>query len=102
MRFALLLLKKIDLTSFTAISESKFFRSSVFSMALIGLLVFTAPAFSMKVVAQANSAPIASVGTGTLKTPVDDARYRIGPGDVLTIIVRKAPELSGTVRVDQR
>ncbi|MGZ8846490.1 MAG: polysaccharide biosynthesis/export family protein [Pyrinomonadaceae bacterium] len=33
----------------------------------------------------------------------DDARYRIGPGDVLSIMVRKAPELSvENVRVDQR
>ena len=32
----------------------------------------------------------------------EDTRYRIGPGDVLTIIVRKAPELSEAVRVDQR
>ncbi len=32
----------------------------------------------------------------------DDTRYRIGAGDVLTINVRKAPELSGIVRVDQR
>jgi polysaccharide export outer membrane protein len=33
----------------------------------------------------------------------DDARYRIGPGDVLAITVRKAPELSmEAVRVDQR
>jgi len=35
--------------------------------------------------------------------PVDDTRYRIGPGDVLGIVVRKAPELSlEAVRVDQR
>ena len=33
----------------------------------------------------------------------EDTRYRIGPGDVLGIIVRKAPELSmETVRVDQQ
>jgi polysaccharide export outer membrane protein len=31
-----------------------------------------------------------------------DSRYRIGPGDVLEIRVLKAPELSGTVRVDQQ
>src|SRR6266567_8033318 len=32
-----------------------------------------------------------------------DTRYRIGPGDVLQIFVRKAPELSiEAVRVDQR
>jgi polysaccharide export outer membrane protein len=40
------------------------------------------------------SAPVTSV--------TEDTRYRIGPGDVLTILVRKAPELSGPVRVDQR
>ena len=33
---------------------------------------------------------------------VVDTRYRIGPGDVLSILVRKAPELSGPARVDQR
>ena len=33
----------------------------------------------------------------------EDTRYRIGPGDVLTIIVRKTPELTmEAVRVDQR
>lgn len=36
-------------------------------------------------------------------TPLDDTRYRIGPGDVLAIIVRKTPELSmEAVRVDQQ
>src|SRR6266480_5969214 len=36
-------------------------------------------------------------------TLIDDARYRIGPGDVLEIRVMKAPELSvESVRVDQR
>ena len=35
--------------------------------------------------------------------PNEDTRYRIGPGDVLTIVVRKAPDLSlEAVRVDQR
>ena len=40
----------------------------------------------------------------TAATPVtEDTRYRIGPGDVLTITVAKAPELSiEAVRVDQR
>jgi len=35
--------------------------------------------------------------------PKEDTRYRIGPGDVLAILVRKAPELSlESVRVDQQ
>src|SRR5436190_21856859 len=33
----------------------------------------------------------------------DDMRYKIGPGDVLTVLVRKTPELSlEAIRVDQR
>jgi len=59
------------------------------------------------------SAKAQSTGVGTLQsantsaavtsTPNEDTRYRIGPGDVLTIVVRKAPELSlEAVRVDQR
>jgi polysaccharide export outer membrane protein len=44
-----------------------------------------------------------SAKTEAPKNTVDDSRYRIGPGDVLAIIVRKAPELSQeAVRVDQR
>ena len=37
------------------------------------------------------------------KEDLTDTRYRIGPGDVLSILVRKSPELSvDAVRVDQR
>jgi polysaccharide export outer membrane protein len=43
--------------------------------------------------------PIARLDNGATG---EDTRYRIGPGDVLTIVVRKASELSGPVRVDQR
>jgi polysaccharide export outer membrane protein len=39
----------------------------------------------------------------SLTSVTEDTRYRIGPGDVLAIIVRKAPELTvEEVRVDQR
>jgi polysaccharide biosynthesis/export protein len=47
----------------------------------------------------ARTSPAGAVAIST----ADDTRYRIGPGDVLTILVRKAPELSSElVRVDQR
>ena len=63
-------------------------------------------AFAMFISA-ANAQPVptpAKPPGPTAVTPVssEDTRYRIGPGDVLTITVRKAPELSGPVRVDQR
>jgi polysaccharide biosynthesis/export protein len=45
----------------------------------------------------------ASVQAAPAAAVVEDNRYRIGPGDVLTIYVRKSPELSmEAVRVDQR
>jgi polysaccharide export outer membrane protein len=56
--------------------------------------------------ANAQTASTSAKPTGSAAiTPVtsEDTRYRIGPGDVLGIIVRKAPELSmETVRVDQQ
>src|SRR5207253_11405263 len=54
----------------------------------------------LTIAAQKNSAPDRSAAT--ISTTGEDTRYRIGPGDVLNIVVRKAPELSGPVRVDQR
>jgi polysaccharide export outer membrane protein len=49
--------------------------------------------------------PVSSIpsSSASVTSFTEDTRYRIGPGDVLTIIVRKAPELSmDAVRVDQR
>jgi polysaccharide export outer membrane protein len=52
---------------------------------------------------QDTSAGIVRLPATSADTKPDDSRYRIGPGDVLTIITRKAPELSlEAVRVDQR
>lgn len=45
---------------------------------------------------------VAASNVAALRPSGEDTRYRIGPGDVLTVAVRKAPELSGPVRVDQR
>jgi polysaccharide export outer membrane protein len=57
----------------------------------------------MKVAAQQNSQTASMTRVAGGNAASDDTRYRIGPGDVLSIIVRKAPELSmEAVRVDQR
>jgi polysaccharide biosynthesis/export protein len=70
------------------------------SASLIGsLMCLIALSASATVSAQQNT----TADGAAIKTPEDDTRYRIGPGDVLAIIVRKAPELSlEAVRVDQR
>jgi len=49
-----------------------------------------------------SSVPPTGAAAPINSAPTEDNRYRIGPGDVLTILVRRAPELSGQVRVDQR
>jgi polysaccharide biosynthesis/export protein len=95
-----LVMKAID--SIAAILKSEFFPSKVLFVVLCGSGALLAPARCTKVVAQDNPVRVESTETVSLKTPGDDKRYRIGPGDVLTVIVRKAPELSGPVRVDQR
>jgi polysaccharide export outer membrane protein len=57
----------------------------------------------MQVAAQKSSETASMAQVAVSKAPSEDTRYRIGAGDVLTIIVRKAPELSmEAVRVDQR
>jgi polysaccharide export outer membrane protein len=66
------------------------------------LLLFLPSASYVKVAAQATAEPASMSRIGSPAPSGDDIRYRIGPGDVLQIVVRKAPELSGTVRVDQR
>ena len=68
---------------------------------LLAIFVF-ASCLSASAFGQQSSADATATSGAPLKPPGDDTRYRIGPGDVLTIAVRKAPELSGPVRVDQR
>src|SRR6266478_2840589 len=68
---------------------------------LMGSLLLLA-VFSMTIAAQEPPSASAVSRIDGPSTPVSDMRYRIGAGDVLTIQVRKTPELSGIVRVDQR
>jgi polysaccharide export outer membrane protein len=67
------------------------------------LSTFAASAYCLKVFAQQNSTPAITSAINAPKPLAEDTRYRIGPGDVLAIITRKAPELSvEAVRVDQQ
>lgn len=101
MRFTFLVTAR-DRASVHAKSKSTSFRLRGAWLSLFGLILFLCPAPPARVSAQQTSAPAASSEVASLKTSGDDTRYRIGPGDVLTIVVRKTPELSGPVRVDQR
>ena len=69
----------------------------LFLLSVLAVMLFCAHTF-----AQQNTT-VASAVERSPKPATDDTRYRIGAGDVLAIIVRKAPELSlEAVRVDQR
>src|SRR6185503_13917729 len=96
-----LLTEAIDLASVSPILRSPF-RFRLFTILGAALALLLVSALSGKVVAQQNAtaAPILPVAAAT--SSPDDTRYRIGPGDVISVVVRKAPELSGGVRVDQR
>ena len=73
-------------------------------------LAFLSSALSLillLVLASSAQQPMSPPATAPAVAPIvntsdDDNRYRIGPGDVLSIVVTKAKELSGKVRVDQR
>lgn len=97
--------KAIALTSVHTIVRLWFFPPKLFLSLSggFGLIMFLALALCLKVVAQQNSEPAPTSRIAAPSTLSDDTRYRIGPGDVLAIIIRKAPELSmEAVRVDQR
>jgi polysaccharide export outer membrane protein len=103
MRFA----SPMTANCFTSICRISKLRSFLLALSplvtfILSLGAFLSPGICMKGVAQQYSAPAATPEVASLKGAADDTRYRIGPGDVLTIVVRKAQELSGPVRVDQR
>jgi len=74
------------------------------SVFAITLVLFMSPELVSEAFAQVNTTvPAVARVSATTTSPSEDIRYRIGPGDVLGIIVRKAPELSmDAARVDQR
>jgi polysaccharide export outer membrane protein len=69
---------------------------------ILGVVFTQSALLCLKAYAQQNPEPAAVTRLSGPAAITDDKRYRIGPGDVLTITVRKASELSGVVRVDQR
>src|SRR6266550_8714685 len=91
----------ITVVSVASISKSQSLGLRLFPIIPCALVLILAHALSGRVIAQqvSEAAPMARVASTALS---NDTRYRIGPGDVLSILVRKAPELSGAVRVDQR
>ncbi|HYX29664.1 MAG TPA: polysaccharide biosynthesis/export family protein [Pyrinomonadaceae bacterium] len=72
------------------------------SIAVAICIGFISCASGIEAYAQGNVATVATTDAAIPKSTGADTRYRIGPGDVLTITVRKTPELSGNVRVDQQ
>jgi len=69
----------------------------------LAIAVFAASASLKPVVAQQSPEPALASAVTERNSSSEDTRYRIGPGDVLSILVRKSPELSlEAVRVDQR
>src|SRR4051812_32974123 len=79
------------------VSETPLKTASFGLVLLVCALFILSPAAT--VMAQMNSATGAPIAAGS----AEDTVYRIGPGDVIAILTRKAPELSvEAVRVDQR
>lgn len=76
-------------------------RRAILPAVLLGFGILATPFSGDAVMAQDVVRSDANVAASKPAT-LEDKRYRIGAGDVLNIIVRKAPELSGPVRVDQR
>lgn len=102
MRFTLLM--KTIFTSLEPTAKPLSFRIRSFVIRGSMFALVLGCAASVKVVsAQQNSREAETSQIAIAKASSDDARYRIGAGDVLAIIVRKAPELTmDAVRVDQR
>lgn len=88
----------------TSKSDSPLFAVCWEGMVRCAAIVLGLAMFVFAANAQTTSSPAMPSGsTAVASVSSEDTRYRIGPGDVLAIIVRKAPELSmEAVRVDQR
>jgi polysaccharide biosynthesis/export protein len=85
------------------LSFSNPFRANRILTCLLGLIVFCLAGPAIRMRAQQNKVSTGSGEVAASKPKGDDTRYKIGAGDVLTIIVRKAKELSlDAIRVDQR
>lgn len=74
------------------------------NVALVLMIGLTLNVVAQTVAGTQQNSPVTARAEGPRIRPLaDDMRYRIGPGDVLGILVRKSPELSlEAVRVDQR
>src|SRR5215831_19095327 len=87
-------------TASTPPLAAKINRSSMRKSLFVACTLLFLITFSLRVSAQESGS--AAVRVDGASAAANDLRYRIGAGDVLNIQVRKAPELSGIVRVDQR
>src|SRR5882762_10224434 len=92
--------ERIACASLDTISRTRALGSKSFSVLTFGLVVFLTSVLYSDALAQQLPEAATNSRAAALNALTEDTRYRVGPGDVLSIQVRKAPELSGSVRVD--